>query len=74
MLTVAQIANDLHVSPDAVRKWIASGQLKATKFGTQHAIDPQDYQVFKASHSSKRGRKPQAILELAHKVEQEKQK
>jgi excisionase family DNA binding protein len=58
MLTVAQIAYDLRVSPDAVRKWIASNQLKASKFGTQYAIDPKDYADFKLSHSSKRGRKP----------------
>jgi excisionase family DNA binding protein len=58
MLTVAQVAADLNVTPDAVRKWIASNQLKSTKFGTQHAISEQDFATFKLSHSSKRGRKP----------------
>jgi excisionase family DNA binding protein len=46
MLTVKQAAEILHVSEDAVRKYIAYGKLKASKFGSQIAIDEQDLSQF----------------------------
>jgi excisionase family DNA binding protein len=46
MLTVKQAAEILHVSEDAVRKYIFYKKLPATKFGSQIAIDEQDLSQF----------------------------
>jgi excisionase family DNA binding protein len=57
MLTVKQAAAILHVSEDAVRKYIAYGKLPATKFGSQIAIDEQHLSQFQSTRR-KPGRPP----------------
>lgn len=48
MLTVAQAALRLGVNPRRVRQFIASGRLKATRFGGAWAIDVDDLREFAA--------------------------
>jgi len=42
MLTVPQAARRTGRNPETIRRWIRSGRLPATKFGTQHVIDEVD--------------------------------
>jgi excisionase family DNA binding protein len=40
--TVAELATALHVSPRAVRRWIAEGRLPTVRFGRAVRIRPHD--------------------------------
>lgn len=39
MLTVPEAARIAGRNPETIRRWIRSGKLHASKFGTQHMID-----------------------------------
>ena len=41
MLTVAEAARRTGRSPETIRMWIRSGQLRARKVGGQHVIEPE---------------------------------
>ena len=45
-LTVDEVAEDLQVHRETVRRWIRSGQLKSVKAGRQHRIKPDDITAF----------------------------
>ena len=46
-LTVQDIADQLQVTEETVRRWIDSGQLKAIKLsGHRYRIHPKDFQDF----------------------------
>lgn len=45
MLTVPQAARQARRTPETVRRWIRSGQLRASKIGTQHVIEEADLQA-----------------------------
>ncbi|MBC7460231.1 MAG: helix-turn-helix domain-containing protein [Thermoleophilia bacterium] len=42
MLSVPEAARVAGKNPETIRRWIRSGRLAASKFGSQHAIDPDD--------------------------------
>lgn len=43
MLTISDVAEECAVDPRTVRRWIASGQLRATRLGRRTVrIDPAD--------------------------------
>ena len=46
MLTVAEAARKIGLSPETVRRWIRSGKLPAQRIGTHHLIDERDIQPF----------------------------
>jgi excisionase family DNA binding protein len=39
MLTVSEAATLAGKNPETIRRWIRSGKLRASKFGTQHMVD-----------------------------------
>lgn len=41
-LTVADVAKQLQISEDTVRRWIKSGKLPALKIGKEWRIDPEE--------------------------------
>jgi excisionase family DNA binding protein len=41
LLTISQVAAQLSVSPDTVRKWVRNGALTATRIGPQDAAKPR---------------------------------
>ena len=45
MMTVPEAARRAGRNPETVRRWIREGKLRATKVGTQHVIDEQDFEV-----------------------------
>lgn len=45
-LTVDEIAEDLQVHRETVRRWIRTGQLKSFKVGRQYRIKPEDIAEF----------------------------
>ncbi len=49
-LSVAEIARQLNISEDTVRRWIKSGKLEALELGGQYRIHPQDYEKFLQKH------------------------
>ncbi len=42
MLTVAEAAKIAGKNPETIRRWIRSGKLRSSRFGTQHMIDEID--------------------------------
>ncbi len=46
MLTVPEAARRARRNPETVRRWIREGKLRASKVGTQHVIDEQDFDAF----------------------------
>ena len=48
--TIQQIAEQIGVSDKTVRRWIASGDLKAHKFGAAVRISADDLRAFLALH------------------------
>jgi excisionase family DNA binding protein len=46
MFTVPEVAQRLGRSPETIRRWIRAGKLRASKVGTQHAIDEADLAAF----------------------------
>jgi excisionase family DNA binding protein len=57
MLTVSQAAAILHVTPDAVRKWIASGKLPATSFGKFYLVAEADLDTFQQQRKPRQNHK-----------------
>ena len=50
-LTVDEVATELHVHRETVRRWIRGGQLKSVRAGRQHRIAPEALAEFlKESH------------------------
>ncbi len=47
-LTVTDVAKQLQVSEDTVRRWLKSGKLVGLKFGKDWRIDPDDLKAFLA--------------------------
>ncbi len=47
-LTVADVARQLQISEDTVRRWLKSGKLPALKIGKEWRIDPDDLKTFLA--------------------------
>jgi excisionase family DNA binding protein len=45
-LTVDEVAAKLRVAPKTVRRWCASGQLKALRAGRPWRIKPADLEIF----------------------------
>ena len=45
MLTVPEAARRARRNPETVRRWIREGKLRASKVGTQHVIDEQDFEA-----------------------------
>lgn len=46
ILTVDEIARDLKVHPNSVRKWIKNGELIAINIGNEYRIRRSDYEDF----------------------------
>lgn len=46
MLTVAQVAEKLNVTPKTVTRWIEQGKLPAMKFGKIYRIEAEDFNKF----------------------------
>ena len=51
-LSVDEIATELDVNPETVRRWIRLGKLKSVKAGRQHRIKPEDLEAFLAGTGS----------------------
>ena len=49
-LSVAEIANQLHIHIETVRRWIKSGQLPAIEIGGRYRILKDDLQTFLNKH------------------------
>jgi excisionase family DNA binding protein len=47
-LTVADVAKQLQISEDTVRRWIKSGKLPALKIGKEWRVDPEELKAFLA--------------------------
>lgn len=58
-LTVTDIAKELRVHPETVRKWIRSGELPATNIGPEHRpvyrVTRQDFEAFLQRRRTDRG-------------------
>lgn len=46
MLTVAQVAERLSVTPKTVTRWIEQGKLPALRFGKIYRIEPEKLEKF----------------------------
>jgi excisionase family DNA binding protein len=59
LLTVPEVSRKLAVSEGTVRRWIATGQLRATKFGESRSsavrVDPADLEQMIANARQHRG-------------------
>lgn len=53
--TVPEIANIFEVTAETVRKWIASGDLKAMKFGNRMRVSKSDLVAFSKDKYVTRG-------------------
>jgi excisionase family DNA binding protein len=51
-LTVKQIADDLGVSPQAIRNWISQGELEAIDLGHGYRIHKDEYRRFLESRKT----------------------
>ncbi len=49
-LTVADVARQLQVTEETVRRWLKSGKLPGLKFDNEWRIDPDDFKVFLEKH------------------------
>ena len=45
--TPEQIAAELQMTPDAVRRWLVAGKLPGHKFGNKWRIDADDFALWK---------------------------
>jgi excisionase family DNA binding protein len=45
MITVPEAAKRAGKDPETIRRWIRSGELRATKIGTQHVIEEEDLEA-----------------------------
>jgi excisionase family DNA binding protein len=45
-LTVADVAKQLQISEDTVRRWIKTGKLPALKIGKEWRVAPDDLEAF----------------------------
>jgi len=52
MMTVAEVAEELRVVDRSVRRWIASGEMIAHRFGRAIRISRNDLVAFKAARRS----------------------
>jgi len=58
--SIADIAQKMNLSQKAVRRYVASGELKSERKGTSYSILEEDFNTF-CAHLQKRREKPQAI-------------
>lgn len=54
MLTTAQAATALGVSPERIRKWVQRGQIKSTLFGRDRAFDEKEIERIKKQQQAKK--------------------
>jgi excisionase family DNA binding protein len=52
-LSVSEIAKQLNISEDTVRRWIKAGKLPALELGGQYRIHPQEYEAFLQRHKKR---------------------
>jgi excisionase family DNA binding protein len=59
IMTVAEAAREIGISPSAVRQAIAAKKIRAKKFGGTHMVNRHSAEVYKKT-SRRRGPKPRA--------------
>ena len=49
-LTPEQIAAELQMTPDAVRRWLVAGKLPGFKIGNKWRVDSEDFALWQRQH------------------------
>jgi excisionase family DNA binding protein len=49
-LTPEQVAEQLQITPDAIRRWLIAGKLPGLKIGNKWRVDAQDFELWRRQH------------------------